>query len=162
MLMRSFAKHLRWHPPAPGSSRKSAGAQPGPGAGRHARGFDIPRKVSGLGEAPERGAPPSPAPDPPLRTPMATSARSLLLLLLGGLALVPSANADPAVFNVVDFGVTGQDIKLDTAAIQRAIDACSAHGGGRVIIPAGAKISIASIELKTHVDLHLERGSLLE
>ena len=97
-----------------------------------------------------------------MRTPAARPAPRLLSLFLLCLGLARGAHADPAVFNVVDFGVTGQDTKLDTAAIQRAIDACSAHGGGRVIIPAGAKITIGTIELKSHVDLHLERGSLLE
>jgi polygalacturonase len=58
--------------------------------------------------------------------------------------------------------VTGADIRADTAAIQRAIDACSVHGGGRVVIPAGAMVTIATIELKSHVDLHLERGALLQ
>jgi polygalacturonase len=62
----------------------------------------------------------------------------------------------------MDYGVTGRDIRTDTAAIQRAIDACSAQGGGRVVIPAGAKITIATLELRSHVDLHLERGALLQ
>jgi polygalacturonase len=96
-----------------------------------------------------------------LSTPSLRSLR-LLVLILPGLAFSAAARADPALFNVVDYGVAGADIKTDTAAIQRAIDACSAHGGGRVVIPAGAKITIATIELKSHVDLHLERGALLE
>jgi polygalacturonase len=62
----------------------------------------------------------------------------------------------------MDYGVTGRDIRTDTAAIQRAIDACSAQGGGRVVVPAGAKITIATLELRSHVDLHLERGALLQ
>jgi polygalacturonase len=83
--------------------------------------------------------------------------------MLPGLAFsAAAARADPSLFNVVDYGVAGTDIRADTAAIQKAIDACSAHGGGRVVIPAGAKVTIATIELKSHVDLHLERGSLLE
>jgi polygalacturonase len=88
--------------------------------------------------------------------------RRLALLLAAASALADSARADPAVFNVVDFGVAGVDIQADTASIQRAIDACNLHGGGRVVIPAGAKITIGTIELKSHVDLHLERGSLLQ
>ena len=79
-----------------------------------------------------------------------------------GFALVPAARADPSIFNIVDYGVNGADVVTDTAAIQRAIDACNAHGGGRVIVPSGLKVTIATIELKSHVDLHLERGSLLE
>jgi polygalacturonase len=84
------------------------------------------------------------------------------VLLMTGFALVPAARADPSIFNIVDYGVNGADVVTDTAAIQRAIDACNAHGGGRVIVPSGLKVTIATIELKSHVDLHLERGSLLE
>ena len=86
----------------------------------------------------------------------------LLAFLVSALALATAARADPSIFNVVDFGVAGQDVGSDTAAIQRAIDACAAHGGGHVIIPSGIKITIGTIELKSHVDLHLERGSLLQ
>ncbi len=68
----------------------------------------------------------------------------------------------PQAFNVLDYGVTGTNIQSDTAAIQRAIDECSGKGGGRVIVPAGAKIVIATIELRSHVDLHLERGAVLQ
>ena len=97
-----------------------------------------------------------------MRTPSAKLLSCLILALLSGLG--PAANAGPAssVFNVTDFGVTGSDIRADTAAIQRAIDACAAHGGGRVVIPAGSRVTIATIELKSHVDLHLERGALLQ
>ena len=92
----------------------------------------------------------------------AKPSRCLAVALTAVLALASTAKADPAIFNVVDYGVTGSDIQADTAAIQKAIDACAAHGGGRVVIPAGAKVTIATIELKSHVDLHLERGSLLQ
>lgn len=44
------------------------------------------------------------------------------------------------------------------AAIQRAIDAAAAKGGGRVVVPAGVYPS-ASIRLRSHVDLHLEKGA---
>lgn len=39
--------------------------------------------------------------------------------------------------NVLDYGAVPNDGKLDTAAIQRAIDETSAHGGGTVVIPSG-------------------------
>ena len=91
-----------------------------------------------------------------------TPSRSPILALLAGVALASSCAGAAQVFNVVDFGATGRDIRTDTAAIQRAIDACSGQGGGRVIVPAGSKITIATIELRSHVDLHLERGALLQ
>jgi polygalacturonase len=48
----------------------------------------------------------------------------------------------------------------NTAIIQSAIDACSAAGGGNVIIPRG-DFRCGSIELKSEVTLYLEKGALL-
>jgi polygalacturonase len=90
------------------------------------------------------------------------SFRTLFLSLLGVAAYSASpASAEP-IYNVVEYGATGGDIHADTAAIQKAIDACSSHGGGRVIIPSGAKITVATLVLKSGVDLHLEQGSMLQ
>ena len=47
-------------------------------------------------------------------------------------------------------------------AIQKAIDKCSAKGGGRVIIPAGQKFQTAAIHLKSGVNLVVEEGAVLE
>ena len=90
------------------------------------------------------------------------SFRCLLLSLVPAVALAAAPAPGPASFNVVDYGATGAGIPTDTAAIQRAIDACSDHGGGRVVVPAGVRLTIATIVLKSHVDLHLERGALLQ
>lgn len=50
-------------------------------------------------------------------------------------------------------GSTGRDI-------QSAIDQVAAQGGGRVIVPAG-EYRTGSLQLKSHVDLHLEKGANL-
>jgi len=47
-------------------------------------------------------------------------------------------------------------------AIQKAIDKCSKKGGGRVIIPAGLTFKTGAISLKSHVNLHVEEGAVLE
>lgn len=93
-----------------------------------------------------------------------TLPRSLVLIAtLAALGVGASLSASPpGVFSVADYGATGRDIAADTAAIQRAIDVCSAHGGGQVVVPAGATYTIGTIVLKSHVDLHLERGALLQ
>jgi polygalacturonase len=43
--------------------------------------------------------------------------------------------------NVRDFGAAGDGQALDTAAIQAAIDACAARGGGTVLVPAGGYVT---------------------
>jgi len=88
--------------------------------------------------------------------------RCLLLALVACSASVTAFAAHSVDLNVADFGATGRDIHGDTAAIQKAIDACSSQGGGRVVIPAGASFTVGTLVLKSHVELHLERGSLLE
>ena len=40
-------------------------------------------------------------------------------------------------YDVTEYGATPNNGKLDTAAIQSAIDTCAAAGGGIVRIPAG-------------------------
>ena len=46
-------------------------------------------------------------------------------------------------------------------AIQKTIDKCSKKGGGRVIIPAGQTFKTGAIQLKSHVNLHVEEGAVL-
>ena len=42
------------------------------------------------------------------------------------------------IYNVLNFGA--KENALATKSIQAAIDACSAEGGGRVIIPSGTYV----------------------
>src|SRR6185369_14919131 len=58
-------------------------------------------------------------------------------------------------------GAKGDGTTLDTAAIQRAIDAASAAGGGTVYFPAGRFVA-GSIRLKSNITLYLEQGSVIE
>jgi polygalacturonase len=64
------------------------------------------------------------------------------------------------MFDVRNFGAAGDGTALDTQAIQRAIEACSAAGGGTVVFPAGGYVTGALI-LRSHVTLHLEAGAVL-
>jgi len=79
-----------------------------------------------------------------------------------GLAAPAVKAATPAKtsFNVYDYGAKGDGKTLDTAAINRAIDACAAAGGGTVLLPAGNFLSF-SIRLKSRVHLHLAQGATL-
>ena len=56
-------------------------------------------------------------------------------------------------FNVLEFGADPSGSALSTEAIQKAIDECTAAGGGTVIIPAGI-FSTAPITLKSNVRLY--------
>lgn len=64
--------------------------------------------------------------------------------------------------NVMEFGAVGDGVKTDTQAIQRAVDACFADGGGRVILEAGRTFLCGSLELKSNVELHIESGAVLK
>jgi polygalacturonase len=66
----------------------------------------------------------------------------------------------PIFFNVIDFGAVSDGQTLSTIAIQAALDACSAAGGGTVYFPAGKYVT-GSIFLKSQVTLHLESGATL-
>lgn len=57
-------------------------------------------------------------------------------------------------------GATGSDIAGDTRALQKAIDECSAQGGGRVVVPPGVFV-VGSFELKSGVTLHLSENAVL-
>ena len=66
----------------------------------------------------------------------------------------------PALFDIRNFGATGSGNKLDTPAINAAIDAAAAAGGGTVYVPAGTWLCF-SIRLKSNVELYLAQGSII-
>jgi hypothetical protein len=80
------------------------------------------------------------------------------LLLLGAL-LALNFSLAAKTFNVLDYGAAGDGATLDTAAIQRTIDA-AANDGGQVLIPRDHKFLIATLALKGGIDFHLD-GELL-
>ncbi len=61
---------------------------------------------------------------------------------------------------ITDHGARGDGETLNTAAIAAAIAAAVKAGGGRVVVPRGVFLT-GPVELKSRVDLHLERGALL-
>jgi hypothetical protein len=92
----------------------------------------------------------------------------LALAGAGAAALIPSTGAaqpQPAarpdgIFDVKAFGATGLRSHNATGACQAAIDACTAAGGGTVRVPPG-EYSIATIQLKDNVTLHVDAGATL-
>jgi len=63
-------------------------------------------------------------------------------------------------FDIREYGADAASKERTSAAIRAAIAACSAAGGGRVVIPAGAWPT-GGIRLLSKVELHLEAGSVL-
>src|SRR6266702_337667 len=64
------------------------------------------------------------------------------------------------IYNVKTFGATGDGKQLDTEAINKAIDAAAAAGGGTVFFPAGNYLSV-SIRLKSNITLYLDQGATI-
>lgn len=64
-------------------------------------------------------------------------------------------------FNIVKFGAIANGLTLNTKQINQAIVACSNKGGGVVLVPAGYWLT-GPVELKSNVNLHLEKNALLQ
>lgn len=82
--------------------------------------------------------------------------KRLLFILLALHQLMMQA----ADYRLTDYGAKSDTTVLSTEALQRAIDACSAAGGGRVVVPEG-NYKIGSVVLRSNVNLHLEEGATL-
>lgn len=80
-----------------------------------------------------------------------------LLLFVTGCSTSHQGNT----YDIMTYGAKGDGQTDDAAAIQRAINACSAAGGGTVIIPAGHTFLCGPLYLKSYVNLHLEPNSRL-
>jgi polygalacturonase len=103
----------------------------------------------------------------------ATERRDFLTLTTAGIvgsALAAGTNVqaapaktNPAPGNTLDvraFGATGDGKTLDTPAVNKAIDAAAAAGGGIVRFPAGSYLCY-SIHLKSHITLFLDPGATI-
>jgi polygalacturonase len=80
-----------------------------------------------------------------------------VLFILTGLL---TALVHAETFDVKKYGAVGDGKTPDTAAINKAIEAAAAAGGGTVLFPAGTYLSY-SIHLKSNITLYLDQGAAL-
>ena len=83
--------------------------------------------------------------------------RSALMALLLSTPLVANA---AHVFSVAEYGAKGDGKTLDTRALQHAIDAAAAAGGGTVNLPTGTYLS-GSLFVKNGVTLEIQSGATI-
>ena len=84
------------------------------------------------------------------------------IILLATLLLVLGGAAAQNVLNVKSYGAKGNGVTDDAKAIQKAIDVCTAKGGGTVLFPAGHTFLSGPVRLKSNVTLCLEATSVLK
>ena len=85
-----------------------------------------------------------------------------VVLVAGLLAATVEAglSAPPPFYDVRSYGAVGDGVTLTTTALQKAVDACGADGGGKVVVPAGCYLT-GPIFLKSHVQVELQPGAVL-
>jgi len=87
------------------------------------------------------------------------------VLLFMGCVLALQGTAYPIttgknMFDIRDFGAAGDGTTVNTAAIQKTIDSCTANGGGTVLVAGGSYVT-GTLFLKDFVTLRIEGGAEL-
>ena len=89
-----------------------------------------------------------------------TFLHQLLGLLLLNASLHAAETTSQNYFNVRNFGAVGDGTTLDSPAIDKAISAAAAVGGGTVLVPAGTYLS-GSIHLQSNIHLLIDAGATI-
>lgn len=85
----------------------------------------------------------------------------ILMKIIFFILLLFSGVLHAQTYNVRDFGAVADETTINTAALQKAVDACNTKGGGTVYVPAGTFIT-GTFHLKSNVNLYLENGAVLK
>jgi polygalacturonase len=117
--------------------------------------YTVPTGAQPAGARPRQAAPPASA-----RTSASLDPRSLTSDLPFPMTPVALPRIPARSVRVTDHGARGDGATLNTAAIAAAIAACESAGGGRVVVPRGVFLT-GPIELRSRIELHLERGAVL-
>lgn len=88
------------------------------------------------------------------------SARYLLVAFVFLFTAAASCLAQPTIYDIKAYGAVGDGRTVSTKALQSAIDACNAAGGGEVRVPPGTFI-IGTVYLKSNVHLYLQSGAII-
>lgn len=91
-------------------------------------------------------------------TPVKISLITVMTLLL---SLKTVAQQSQKVYDVKKFGAAGDGKTDDAAAIQRAMDACSAAGGGEVLFPAPGRYMTGPFDIKSNIEMHVQGGATI-
>ncbi|WP_282074417.1 glycoside hydrolase family 28 protein [Maribacter aquivivus] len=88
--------------------------------------------------------------------------RSSILIIITSflLAAMTSFSAKSKIYNVKKYGAKGDNITINTKAIQKTIDRCSKNGGGIVLLENGT-FSSGTILLKDNVTLQIDKNAKL-
>lgn len=78
-------------------------------------------------------------------------------MLIVGLAF--SSQLGAKTIDLKTFGARGDGHTVETALVQKAVDAVAEAGGGRVVFSGGGTFVTGTIALKSNVELHLEAGA---
>ncbi|WP_379092218.1 glycosyl hydrolase family 28-related protein [Pedobacter sp. UC225_65] len=77
------------------------------------------------------------------------------------LPVVAKTSFKADTLNIIKFGAKNDGVTLNTKSINDAIIACNKKGGGVVLIPKGLWLT-GPIELKSNVNLHLQKNAILQ
>ncbi len=84
------------------------------------------------------------------------------LILIAALCTLASfKKPQGSVYNIRSYGAVGDGKTNDAQALQKTIDACSAAGGGTVLVPAGSTYLAGPFNFKPHVELYVETGATI-